>query len=239
MKPTHFAMILLAFLVPQVNRADAGCCDRCGATCTTQLVCRTVCTMQIEECDFFDEQCETICMAPKSLSAAGCVGGLDCASCSDCLSCDSCNSCDALSCDSVACDACDSSAGCRGRTPLLSSWSHLLGPSRCHFRDRKQLVRKSYVQYVPKMECIVEELCAGCCGVAPHVLPGDELEPLPAPVVPPEASAPPVRLQISDQPQDPAPNFAPVISADMLPGDEPAEVQALAPIAPVVHSLNR
>jgi hypothetical protein len=223
-------LTLTMLLVLQANQwVDAGCCDRCGATCSTQVVCRTVCTTKIEECNYFDEQCETICLPPKSLSVAGYVGSLTCDACGACASCDA--------CDTDSCDSCD---GCGGRATLLSGWAQLLGrPSQCHFRDRKQLMRKSYVEYVPKLECIVEELCAGCCGVSPQMLPGEELEPLPAPVVPPAASAGPVRLQITDQMQDPTPVLPPIVSADQVGEDGPTALQALAPIAPVDHSLNR
>jgi hypothetical protein len=86
---------------------------------------------------------------------------------------------------------------------------------------------------VPTLECVVEELCAGChATVTPAA--ADSL--LPAPIAPPAAAGmAPVRLQISDQfPETPDP-LPPVVtaSADLL--DEPT----LAPVVPAIHSVTR
>ncbi len=225
------ATLLLAMQL--ACEAEAGCCARCGATCPTQLVCHTICTSRLEECICWGETCETVCMPPKSASWAGCT-------------------------DDLPCDAC---AACDEDAPLLSAWSTLFSHTRrCHFRDRNKLMRRTLFQYVPTLECVVEELCAGCqATVTPTVTPAVSeavadapahlpLAPVGLPataVVPATPSAPalpsgPVRLQVSDQLQDATSPLPPVItaSAEMMV-DGPADEPALAPVVPVVHSLSR
>jgi hypothetical protein len=169
---------------------------------------------------YWDEQCEAICMPPKSVSLAGCMNDVSCDACDTCESCDAC-------------------AGSNVRIPLFSGWTSLLRhPGKCHFRDRGKLMRKSYVEYVPTLECVVEQLCPGCCGgVTPLLTAGGSDMPTAQPV-PPDASPPPVRLQISDQPPDPDQSLPPVIDAERDLGEIlPLEGQALAPISPVHHIL--
>ena len=187
------ATMLLLFVT--ATPVDAGCCDRCGTTCTTQMICRTICVPQIVESGCWDEQCETICQPPKTLSVAGCLAG-------GCDACDASSSCDAgLACD-AAFGACDDCAACGGESgSLFSNWSTLFGHwNKGQVRDRKRLVWKSYIEYVPKWECVVEELCGSCCGPIPPSMSPDPLA-VPGQITnPAEASSLPVRLQISDQP---------------------------------------
>ncbi len=302
------ATMLLLFL--GTVWAEAGCCDRCGTTCTTQVVCRTICVPQIVESGCWDEQCETICQPPKTLSVAGCLAG-GCDACHGGSGCDAGLACDAAVGAGGDCAACGCESG-----PLFSSWSNLFGyANKGHMRDRKRLVWKSYIEYVPKWECVVEELCGSCCGVMPSLgttdalaldmtspdeesplpvrlqisdqpsgdLPGRTDAPVPSlrpeeamtltssngpPVLlqvsdqGPEESVPgtgltaglvevgellggtpdsvaPVRLQISDQSPDDSDSMPLLLPADRQAEELPTSVSALAPIAPVVHSLSR
>ena len=133
--------------------------------------------------------------------------------------------------DDLPCDAC---ADCGQELPLLAGWSALFNhPRQCHFRDRSKLMRRTLVESVPTLECVVEELCAGCHAT---VTPAAAGSPLPAPIAPPAAAGmAPVRLQISDQLPDTSGPLPPVVtaSADLL--DEPT----LAPVVPAIHSVTR
>lgn len=47
-----------------------------------------------------------------------------------------------------------------------SSVIHQWFGSRCAYRPRSRLLRKTFVQYVPVQECVVQHLCDACCAKA-------------------------------------------------------------------------
>ena len=138
------------------------------------------------------------------------------------------------------CDASDAYDQCSGRTPLLASLvSVFRHPDQCHLRDRNKLIRKSYVQYVPTLECVVEQLCAGCCGEVTSIQSPDEPGVGPIQPEPPVNASPPVRLQISDQLEDEGNPLSPFTGDGLGLEGVPSAGQSLAPIAPVIHIQSR
>ncbi len=121
----------------------AQCCTKCGRTCTTRQVCRTIYTTKSVECIEYGEVCEEVCLAPKTLGTA----------------CGSCDSCDSADCSSLGCDSSglgESTGGLSG----LTSWFRQL--SSCESRPRARLMRKTLIRQVPVVECVTEDVCDIC-----------------------------------------------------------------------------
>lgn len=130
--------VSLAWAVPAELFAQG--CTRCGRSCTTQQVCRTIYTTKSVEYTEWGEVCEEARLDPKT------HGGL----------CGTCDSCDSGDCSSAGCD---SFGGSEKGNALFGFFRQL---SSCETRPRARLMRKTLVKQVPVVECVVEDVCDYC-----------------------------------------------------------------------------
>lgn len=145
----------------EVDCGQPGVCAICGSPGPCKKVCRVVCETKKVEQTVWEVECEEVCpLRPRIFSRRCGCGDLGCGQ------------------QPGLAGGCEASCG-----------PQACGPTCGKPRVKKTLVKKTITKEVPVYRCVVEHVCAGCCGLQPPPAPAGPTAPAqkaaPAPPPPP------------------------------------------------------